>query len=318
MQEDPEDYNGILEAFLQEYYDFSGWGILLTGTDRCSSQAAAMKVLELLVEQGCEGVFLDGADLGEGGGTQAKAKLNGLLDKFYDMGTGLCLVLEGMEESACRWEILNFLGKRLCEYWLYKEEFPPLFLILIDEREKEIPNLLRDRLKLCRTNNPNYAQRAIYLKKHAVSLKDCLSLTQFAQLTEGADYAQLRDMIAMAGWLVDSRDGRGLTDEELSELLEGQMPTPSKEMASQSLYQSIQQLAERLPQALNGVTVGQMVPQALPAASASPAAAVPQDQGKYLASKRKEIEEMAPKQLIHEVLDDDFLKEVEMRCGIPQ
>lgn len=302
-EEYPEDYNGILETYPKDSSKFRGCGILLTGNDRYGSQAAAIKMLEHLGSVGCEGVFLDGMELSEYGAAQAKDRLNGLLDFFYDENKSLCLILEGMEECLCRWELLKFLGEQLWESLLYKEQRIPLFLILIDNREREIPSLLRNRLRLCRTNIPSQAQRAVYLEKHAKYLGNYLSLEQFAQLTEGADYAQLRDMIALADRLIQSRHDRALTEEELTEFLAEQMPPLSPEKTTQQLYRTVKELADQLPQILSGIAATPNVSTVV-ANQGSPVAAEIQNEAAYLADKRKETEEMAPNLLCAEVFGE--------------
>ena len=155
MREDPDQYGGILKAFLdeKEYY-CTGWGLLLTGTDPYGREATAVKMLKHLEQPeygGYEPVFLDAMELGD----DPIGRLNVLLDAYYDRKTGLCLVLEKLEGAACRWEVLRFLGRQLRAYYLYPEEYTPLFLILMDDLEQEIPDLLRSRLRLCRTNIPD-------------------------------------------------------------------------------------------------------------------------------------------------------------------
>ena len=212
-------------------------------------------------------------------------------------------MLEGMEGCPCRGEVLKFLGEQLWESLIYTEERIPLFLILIDNREGEIPSLLRNRLRLCRTNVPNQAQRGLYLEKHAKYLGESLSLKQFAQITEGAGYAQLRDMIVLVDGLLESRDGRPLTDEELGEFLASQMPLPSPENTTQKLYRTLEKLANQLLQIMSGMAVAPQVT-AVPAAQASTDPAEIQNEAVYLADKRREIEEMAPSLLCEEVFGD--------------
>lgn len=313
--DDPNGWGDIFAAFLKEGDSVSGYGILLSGADSYSKQSAAIQMLRLLDPDAYEGVFLDGMELSSCGARQAKVRLDGLLDRFYDMGKGLCLILEGMEECPCRREMLSFLGQKLCEYWIYREEFTPLFLILIDDQEHAIPNLLRSRLRLYRASLPDQSRRTTYLEKHGRSLRNYLSLDLFARSTEGASYMQLRDMIFAAGYLVDSRDGRALSDEELTAFLAEQMPALALEDITQKLYQSVQQLAEQLPQFLkddsahrmdsqNGYNVAQLEQQTLPQLQVLP------DQGNYLGDKRQQIEQMAPRDLAIELFGEKAVNDI--------
>lgn len=305
----PEDYKEILETFPKDRRKSRGGGILLSGNDHYASQAAAVKILEHFVLDDFVGIFLDGMELSEFGAEQAKARLNGLLDSFYDEGKCLCLILEGMEECTCRRELLIFLGEQLWESLLYGDQRIPLFLIFIDNRESEIPGLLRNRLQLYRTNVPSRSQRSNYLEKHAKYLAEYLSLELFVQLTEGADYIQIRDMIAMADRLIESRHGRMLTDGELTEFLAKQMPPLSQEKTTQQLVQKVKELADQLPQLLSGIAADQ---QAVPVAVAHVPAVTSgiQNEVAYLEDKRKETEEMSPKLLCADVLGERMLHRI--------
>lgn len=302
-QDDPDRWGDIFAASLQETDSFSGCGLLLTGADSYSKQSVAIQMLRHLVNDAYEGVFLDGMDLSSRGAAQAKARLDGLLDRFYDAGTGLCLILSGMEESPCRQELLQFLGQRLCEYRVYQDTLTPLVLILLDDREQSIPALLRGRLRLCRVSLPDQSRRAAYLKKHAASLRNYLSLELFARKTEGASYAQLQDMICVAGCLVDSRDGSALSNEELTAFLAGQMPPPAPEDAMQTLCRSAQQLLEQLPQLLKNAATERVTAQPIQQAAPRVAAAV--DGAAFMNDKRQEIEQMPPRDLAVELFGQE-------------
>lgn len=296
----PEDYDDILETFPSESGKFRGQGVLLTGNDPYSSQAVATKLLERLMAGGCAGIFLDAVELGEGGAPLAIDRLNALLDHCYDAGESLCLILEGTEECPCRRELLRFLGEQLWESLLNEEQLP-LFLILMDNREREIPALLRNRLRLIRTNIPSRARRAAYLEKHGKHLEEYLSLWQFAEVTRTADYAQLRDMIDLTDRLVESRFGRELSDEELEDFLTEQLPTSSREETGE-ISQAIELLTERLSMMSSGLPAAQ-TPVPLPVQSPSSAPPI-EDEAGYLADKWKETEEMPPNLLCQDVFGE--------------
>lgn len=300
-QDDPDGWGEIFAASLQEGASVvSGCGLLLTGADSYGKQSAAAQMLALLVNEAYEGVFLEGTELCDGGIRQAKARLDALLDCFYDAGKGLCLILEGLEDCPCRRELLNFLGQTLCVYRT-RDDYTPFFLILLDDREQDIPGLLRGRLRLCRMCLPDLARREAYLKQNARSLRNFLSLEVFARATEGASYAQLQDMISVVGCLVDSRDVVTLPDAELTAFLAGQMPAPRPEDAMQTLCRSVQGLVDQLPELLKeAAAMRQTVPavvspvQTVPARAPMPVAV---DQGSFMDSKRREIEQMTPWEL---------------------
>lgn len=256
---DPNGWYDIFSASLQEYYTFSGHGILLTGTDNYGKQSAAVQMLRLLTSDAYayEPVFLDGAELASCSAEQTKARLRSLQDRFYDDRKGLCLVLEGMEDCPIRRELLVFLGQRMCQYRMYSEELTPMALILIDDREADIPALLRGHLRLYRCNLPNRSQRMKYLENIGESLKKYLSLELFATATEGASYAQLQDMISAVGSLIDSQDLVKLPDAQLTDFLHSQMPPFPEDPAAEKICSAIQQLTEQLPQLLANIPQAQ-------------------------------------------------------------
>lgn len=302
---DLDDWGSLFAAFLQDRTSVSGSGILLTGADNHSKQFAAVQMLGHLIAESYEGVFLDGMELGTSGAIQAKQKLNCLLDHFYDAGMGLCLILEGMESCPCRRELLRFLGQKLCEYRMYQDQLTPLFLILLDDQEQDIPGLLRNCLRLCRVQLPNRERRAAYLAQHAKSLRHYLSLEVFAQSTEGASYKQLQDLVVLTEGYVDSRDGQGMSDEELRTLLAGQMPLPAQEDAMQSICQSVQQLIEQLPQLIKNAGGG--TGGGLPGPNSPPVSQPPISDG---IPTKADIENMPPLALAVELFGEQAVEEM--------
>lgn len=309
---DPDEWGSLLASSFQDGGAVTGRGVLLAGGDNHSKQAVALQILGLLKPEAFEGIFLNGADLSDGGFAQARKKLDGLLDHFYDKGMGLCLVLDGLEECACRPEILRFMGQKLCEYTMYSEELTPLFLILMDDREQDIPGLLRDCLQLCRLQLPNKTKRAAYLETHAKSLRNYLSLEIFAKATEGISYVQLQDMISLAEHYVDSRDGRALSDEELKTFVAGQMPDLVSEQPLKTLCKSVQQLVEQLPKIIRNAPVANVVQQPQIQAQAAPQAQLSSVPG------REEIEKMPPRQLAVDLFGEDFVSDMQQSVMIMQ
>lgn len=290
-----QDWDATFAQSLQDANFARSGGILLSGTDDYSKRCAAVQLVQRLQAQAYEGVLLEGAELTDEGAREAKARIDGLLDHFYDAGQGLCLVLEGMEECACRREVLSFLGQKLCEYRMYQQDLTPLFLLLLDDREQQIPGLLRSCLRQHRLQLPNQAQRMGYLEKNAKSLRNFMSFAHLSQITEGVSYAQLQDVIEWLECYIDSRDGRELTDAELSELLEGQMPAAAGDNGLQSLSRSVQQLVEQLPELLQSIPAPQV--QAMPMQQMPQTAAaqsIPVNEEQHMSEQRKMIEEMAP------------------------
>ncbi len=244
---DPDGWGSMFHCLLQSRTSVSGRGLLLTGADSYSKQAAAVQMINLLVAEDYETVFLDGMELSDGGMSQARQKLDQLLDHFYDAGKGACLVLEGLEECVCRRELLRFLGQKLGEYRMYQDQLTPLFLILLDDRQQDIPGMLRSCLRLVRLQLPDREHRMVYLSQQAKSLRHYLSLEVFAQTTEGVSYVQLQDLIDMMEEYVDSLDGQVVSDDDLRAMLSQQLVIVQQDQSMQNLCQSVQQLVEMLP-----------------------------------------------------------------------
>ena len=271
-------------------------GVLLSGADSYTKRCVAVHLTQILQRQAYELVLLEGADLVDEGIQEAKARIDGLLDHFYDAGMGFCLVLEGMEECAFRREVLSFLGQKLCEYRMYQQDLTPLFLLLLDDREQQIPGLLRSCLRQYRLQLPDRAHRLAYLQNNGFSVRGYVSFEHFARITEGVGYPQLQDLVDWVACRIDSRDGRELTDAELSALLADQLPALSGEDGLQTLSRSVQQLVEQLPELLKSMPAPQVqtvpimqMPQQTPQ--------TPVNDPQHLAEQRQTIENMAPREL---------------------
>jgi len=303
-QEDPDGWGQLFSCSLREADSVSGCGILLTGADSSSKLSAAIPMLKLLDREDYECVFLEGSGLAELGAARAKAALDGLMDRLYDQGRGLCLVLEGAEEIPCRRELMTFLGQKLCKYHMFREELTPLFLILLDDREQTLPALLRSRLQLCRITLPDLDRRMAYLAQHAKGLKKTLSLELFAKETEGVTYTQLQDLILLAGVLVDSQDCVYLPDEDLSAFLATQLPQRQQEDAMADLCRSLRQLTEKLPQLLKHSAVNAPAEMSV----FSPTAIPPKPTG---VPTETEILQMHPADLAVDLMGEEGLRDLQ-------
>lgn len=232
-------------------------GVLLTGPAGCGKHHAMAHMIQQMStdEIGC--VFLDGQELTADGAAVCRQRLCQLLDYYYDEGLGLCIVLENAEDAPGRREMLTFLGRTLADYkraLLDTESSPPtpLFLILIDSGEQDIPSLLRNKLRLVRLNIPGYANRLAFLQNNGKSIRHYVSLERFAKQTKGATYTQLMDMIRNVDDLLECCDG-SLQEDEFLEFLGEQMPETGRaekqpeQDPMMMLAQSVQQIVEMLP-----------------------------------------------------------------------
>ncbi len=254
----PENWKDEFSAFLQNHPALGGCGLLLTGADSYTKQLVAMQMVDLLPEDfSC--VFLHGGELAEGGIAEAKAKLQCIFDHFSEEASSLCLLLEGMEDLSCRRELLHYLGQKLCKC-RYEEQASQLFLILQDDQDAQIPALLRSHLQLCRLQMPNVQQREAYLEHHAKMVKKYVSLQVFAETTAGVGYAQLQDMIQLVEMRLDMLDGRGLSVQELRDLLATQLPAKTADPMMQDLCDSVKELVEQMKKMPAAVPVSVQTP----------------------------------------------------------
>ena len=213
----------------------SGTGLLLVGPAGCGKHTAVHHMLRLLpqsprveidgkAEAPYAAVFLDEDSLvdPEEDFSVCRARLNLLLDHYYDLGRGLFLVLEHCSRLPFKRKLFRFLEEQLVTYFLSRGEsslssgpkdrlrpfaepsespYPPLLLVLLEEEEPDLPALLRSRLQLCRMSRPDLYRRKEFLLNHDLQnvhadLDELYPGKNLADLTEGLSYAQLEDLLA--------------------------------------------------------------------------------------------------------------------------
>lgn len=232
-------------------------GLLLTGPDGCGKHTIAAYMLNILAEEDFRTIYLSWPALAADSLQAAKARLDAILDHFYQEQWPMCLVLEQMEQCPCRQELLTFLGQTLLEYHFQQDVLPPLFLILIDQQEAQVPSILRRCLRLFRVVLPSRVRRMHYLEENTPSLKMILPLEQIAEAAEGMTFVQLRDLMLNLENLVDSYDGFPPKDAWMSYLEEQHLPVaPENNMST--LIEAVRQLLREIPDILRElpVTVG--------------------------------------------------------------
>ena len=290
------------------------YGILLTGPDGCGKHTAASHMLDLLDQRGFGFAILDGESLCEDGMTVAAARLNALADQFYDEKKGLCILLENTEQLTCRQKLLTLLGQLLHEYWLYSSDLPPLFLILIDRKEHNIPSVLRRRLHRVHMNLPSTYQRKQLLEDIAADIRKYIPMDDFIAKTEGATCAQLVDMVSSLRAMVDAWD-RGIVAEEFDSFIASQLVPPTSRDMLKQLTRTAQQLLQQLPalvQQAGTITAAQKA-SAVPSATPQTDFSVLNDKANYLSKREAEIKNMKVRDLSIQMFGEDGVNQLQSK-----
>lgn len=307
--DDTFGWGAALSASILDNPDATGCGLFLTGPRGCGKHTAARHAMKALADNGYEMLLLEGSELTALGTDQAIQRFEAVLDQFNQAGKSLCVCLEGMEDSPIRRELLTYWGRTLRIYSVYRDQFKPLYFILIDNREESIPALLRERLRLCRMSEPNENQRMAFLEPRLKYIRDGVSPGVFAEHTGGASYGQLLDMVENLQWLRESQPD-SIDDDQLRRFLSQQMPpfAPEDELRgiAYSIVSSMNQLVENLPQLVERSVVAQV-----DTASTATKSVQPQitNQDEYMENTRQEIENMDPGDLINELFGKEAVEQ---------
>lgn len=203
-------------------------GVLLTGPAGSGRHCAAWHILQALDEEDCAPVFFTGAGLAQDAADfpDLAERLNALLDSFYDRGQGLCVVLEEPEDCPYCQQLYPYLGSVAQEYRLGAEILPPLFLILITRQQVTLPAMLQEQLLSCSCVLPDLATRRNYLEDRSKSIRNYVSLSRLAELSEGCSFGQLGQISEQLAFWVDTEE-RSLDDEMLEQTVKQFSPGKS-------------------------------------------------------------------------------------------
>lgn len=280
-------------------------GLLLTGGAGCGKHTACAQMVQLLIADNYVCFHITGDLLLSGTEDPAavRDRVDAMLTFAGEKQAGLCLVLEQLERSRLRRELLDYLGEVLCDYTLAQARF---FLILIEEDALPVPGLLRRQLRMCRFTLPAPEQRRWYLEHNAGDLRHYVDLRQLTAETEGFSFAQLVDAVHLVRALVDQTDGRVPEPAAISALLLSQRPAPGKA----DLRRRVLAALEHLPDALAETAAALPVRETAPATVAEAAEPAEYDRAvlspDFLARERERLEHMDFKDFSREFFGEEL------------
>lgn len=228
-------------------------GLLLVGPPGCGKRYAASHVVQGMQGRKAGAIFLSGSELSEGCDSfqDLKARLNAVLDRFYDEQAELLLILEEPGDCEYAQELYGFLGITALEY-ARDDSLPRLFLVLTFREEPKLPSLLRSRLQRCRLDYPNREERMRFLLVKGKGLRNTLSLDELAEATEGKSYTEIYDIIRNLELITDVEE-RIPSSQEVRSFLDRQAVAVPAEAGSAGFLRGIETLLRELPNRLGTV-----------------------------------------------------------------
>lgn len=316
LNRDLNDASGLgraLDRMIRQGRGSRPAGVLLTGPSGAGKHNAAWHVLQALNGEDYAPVFLSGESLSEfrGDYPAAAARLNALMDQFYDRGQGLCLVLEDPERCGFGRQLFSFLGVSLQAYQSYPPGDPGMFLILIADKQPAMPSLLRDQLLFCPCALPDLARREAYLTERGKSIRNYVSLKRLAELTEHCSYTALGQIADLLGFEIDATD-RVPDEEAILRCVRQFVPAaePEKPDLVAEALRRLETVFAGLTETISGLKLGQPVQQSRTEAVMEKIATAGQSQELGAMPERESIEELAVSQLSRELFGNDRVQQL--------
>lgn len=175
--------------------------------------------------------------------------LDNLLNEFYndERQDNLCIMLENISQCDMSDLIYDRIGRYVRMYDI-NEDFPDLFVAVIEPDDRYVRGCLRKYLRLMKMSLPNAAQRRQLLINRKIDFETAEAI---ANHTEGFNYSQLRD-------LAENINVWNAVDEVSSEFYMDFISTQTPEQVSDEkeliysekvqLYQKIGELIDLAPQ----------------------------------------------------------------------
>jgi hypothetical protein len=227
----------------------------------------------------------------------------------------LCIVIEEPEQWDGWKEVIPFLQRTAWEY-CGAEELPRLFMVFLSEVPISFPSLFCDLLYSYGITLPTRTQRARLIEASSNGMEWPIPAERIVDLTEGMTCRRLRDTLEGAKRLREYLD-----EEELKEFFQAQALPLSPEQRRIRFEERIPQLIEDALCRMETIVASQpqVAPQTAlamqPTFNKEDIAELTEDQErKLVTNERDRLENMAPKDLLLEVMGAERHQEILQHC----
>lgn len=255
-------------------------GFLFTGPLGSGRHQAAYHVIQCMcVDRADEvrlldnykAVFLSGDDFRDIPREHIRMYLDGLFGKIE---APMCVVLEEPESAAEYKTLLKAFGRIICHRYTFVDDYEHLLPIVITQDDKYIPNILRERLTLCRMTLPNVQQRRnliCNLENEEEEDSDLLkvlqddmaaiSVDQFITMTEGLNYGEIRDIIETGSMYlkISSDQSENFRLFINSQLINEDDDYPAAESAADRLHERLITFIDEIPELIEKLPAGNTI-----------------------------------------------------------
>lgn len=300
-----------LDALLEDEEKLPA-GVRIAGPEGCGRHTILTNIVQILnmslMDFGME--FLTGWDLEDDTGSfwYAQEKLEALLENYKGQNRDLILVLDELEAYPYREALLHFLEKTTCAYKT-QDEYPILFLVLLQNEEYRVPAILKNLLYPCRVQYPDVEHRKHFLLESLRDVELGMSVQTIAERTEGFSYADLQALEKNTRTAAQADPNNIIQDRMERLIAEQKRPTTAAD-EKMRLYQKLEQALDSLPELMaklpqhevgfskQGIEETVQNPQNNPL------------DPNYMANQRKELENLPGHDLVGRAVSKDMLKRI--------